>query len=51
MSALERAVRNTGETTYAAIEKALYDQGVDVSEAGVRKAMKGIGLTPRRRGK
>lgn len=42
MSALQRAVRNTGETTYAAVQAELYEQGVDVSETAIRKAMRAV---------
>jgi hypothetical protein len=39
MSALQRAVLNTGQTTYSEIQAELYEQGVDVSETAIRKAM------------
>lgn len=42
MSALQRAVLNTGQTTYAQIQAELYEQGVDVSETTIRKAMRAV---------
>jgi hypothetical protein len=40
MSALQRAILNTGQTTYSEVQAALYDQGVDLSETTIRKAMR-----------
>jgi protein-disulfide isomerase-like protein with CxxC motif len=47
LTALERAVLNTGRKTYPGIQAALYDQGVDVSETAVRKVIRKLGLSPR----
>jgi hypothetical protein len=46
VSALQRAILNTGERTYARIWAELYGQGVEISETGIRKAMRALGLTP-----
>lgn len=42
LSALQRAVLNTGQTSYAEIQAELYEQGIDLSETAVRKAMRAV---------
>ncbi len=42
LSMLARCVINTGESGYQAIADELYEQGIDVSEQAVRKAMRQV---------